>query len=785
MLRAASRLFIMIILCAVPIHIVFADQTLTTDGLQLTLSGNTNTFGMMVVNCQTGATVLQNKSISFGKANVTGVQSITRSTIDGNEALVAVLKLSDGKTATAQYVAVNSDRIDVQLVGQGSSVDQYFTDLGERYYGTFMKTYGRELDNRGLNKQFRGSYGDNDRGVVATEGSRAPFYFTDRNVGIYANTTALGSYSFGVNNATGFSFEGSTLNYSILGGANPKQIMQQHNQVATPAGMPPDWALSTIWWRNDYNNTSGSGVNTPRALVLQDADKLIENHIPASAIMIDRPYGTGGNGLSGWGNYDFASGFGDPSTHVTELKNRDMNLMVWIANRLANNQLNEAKNSGGDIQYFDGSGSTPAADMRDPDTYEWFRTKLETFGELGIVGYKIDRGGEGEMPASVNNANVQLFNKAAYESLARYADDQTFMFSRDVTDSSRKYTAVWNGDSDGNFDGLATSVRQGIRAGLTNFPIFGTDTGGYYDKPEKEVWCRWMGFSAYTPMMEILLGPGRTPWRDYDAQTLEITVQHARIHHDLIPYVRSHLYQNTLTGIPVIRAMFLEFPTDPQVQDRADQYMYGDNLLVAPVVKKGVSTWAVYLPAGTRWLEYNSKQSVYAGGQTVTAAAGLQTVPVFIRDGAIQPHGDIVEANQSNWISGWQPHLTLDIFPSDAVDGHFDYWTGTRLVEIFARLRNGQIHVSFDDLEVNGVIDLYLGRFFEFDGSVDAVRLGNLKLGAQSGYFYDPDLDLLRVSFAAGQSTDLWVDVVPVPEPVSLATLTMTALGLLRRRNRQ
>ena len=150
----------------------------------------------------------------------------------------------------------------------------------------------------------------------------------------------------------------------------------------------------------------------------------------------------------------------------------------------------------------------------------------------------------------------------------------------------------------------------------------------------------------------------------------------SQVHHDLIPYVRSELAVANNTGIPVIRAMFLEFPNDPNpaVADMSNQYMYGPNLLVAPVIQSGVTSRSVYLPAGTRWVNYNDKKTVYAGSQTITANAPLDTVPVFAKEGAIIPHGDISKANQTT--PNWAPNLTIDVFPSDAVTSStFDYYT--------------------------------------------------------------------------------------------------------------
>ena len=176
-----------------------------------------------------------------------------------------------------------------------------------------------------------------------------------------------------------------------------------------------------------------------------------------------------------------------------------LNTLLWIANRLSNNQLTAAQNSNGLYKYFNGNTTTPAADLRDPTTAAWFQIDLSILANLGVKGFKIDRGGEGEMPNSVNNQEVQLFDQLATQALAAVNGSDYFDFARDVNDQSRKYAAVWNGDTTASFQGLATSVANGIRAGLTEFPIFGSDTGGYNGTPTEELFDRWIAFQRLHP----------------------------------------------------------------------------------------------------------------------------------------------------------------------------------------------------------------------------------------------------------------------------------------------
>jgi len=190
-------------------------------------------------------------------------------------------------------------------------------------------------------------------------------------------------------------------------------------------------------------------------------------------------------------------------------------------------------------------------------------------------------------------------------------------------------------------------------------PPVGLGYRGYGAYPTKELFARWLGFSAYTPMMEILQGPGRTIWNDYDEAGYDLAYVakvHCRTHHDLIPYVRSHFHDATRTGVGVVRPLHVVFPDDPNVLDMWDEYMYGNALLVAPVITQGATGRSVYVPVAPApdnrpWLNYNDKTTVYAPGQTVTIAANMSTVPVLLRAGEIVVRGDILQANQqgSDW----------------------------------------------------------------------------------------------------------------------------------------
>jgi alpha-D-xyloside xylohydrolase len=213
---------------------------------------------------------------------------------------------------------------------------------------------------------------------------------------------------------------------------------------------------------------------------------------------------------------------------------------------------------------------------------------------------------------------MSLFEQLCYESVAsKWGESNFYSFARCAADRSRSRTAVWNGDSHSNFTGLAYSVASGIRAGLVGFSQWAVDCGGYVrgtNDPEAELWATWMHFSTFSPAYEIIIGTNHTPWYPpYTNRLVGVLKQMASLHNSLLPYIKSYTYLATQTGIPLMRASFLEYPHDPKLCTIADSYTFGGEFLVAPIVNKGGAR-DVCFPSGNSYLEYFNKTDVYTGG---------------------------------------------------------------------------------------------------------------------------------------------------------------------------
>ncbi|HTQ59301.1 MAG TPA: TIM-barrel domain-containing protein [Candidatus Solibacter sp.] len=712
-----------------------AAETLESSALRLEL--NTAPFSYRLIERSSGEVLLSETGGITFTSNGYSVRSIS-DVIKANDGLRATLRLEDtSQPAQLSFRFLKPEVLQVIFTfenGIPAEFKEEFADQGEHYYGIWEMPFGGNIDDRGADHDFLGIRHQPD---VNYSSARAPFYMTSKKYGVYVETNAKGHYTIAQAGKTSFSFFDNALRYDVIYGPTYADIMSRYNAIAGPAIMPPTWAFGSIWWRDDHHDDLRRVTNA-QGKVIEDADKLRELHIPAGTIWLDRPFGTG---EMGWGNMDFDPSFPDPPKMIRDLHDRGMNLIIWIANRAWNQLLVE----GSARQYlFFGRGS--AADMRIPGAYDWFKDKLNEYVRLGVKGYKIDRGEEDELPLSYENLNAILFPKMAAEGLRDSYGNDFFMFTRNVNDTARKYTAVWNGDTRSTFAGLQVSIKTGLRSGAINFPMWGSDTGGYIRFPEKELFARWLEFSAFSPMMEILNGPKRTIWDDYDAELVQIAKTYATEHYDLIPYTRSSLYQSTQTGMPVMRALIFAYLGDATLTDMWNEYLFGDSILVAPVTAAQATSRGVYLPEG-RWMNYNDKHTLYAGKQTVTASAPLATIPLFVREGAIIPRGGLVKLN-NNWVENWTPKLRIEIFPAAKTASEFSYFTGSEVQKITATPYADSIGIEFGDLGAEGTVEIYCTKPKEVMSSGSRVREGH-------DYSYDAAAHKLTINFKGGTKLTL------------------------------
>ena len=297
----------------------------------------------------------------------------------------------------------------------------------------------------------------------------------------------------------------------------------------------------------------------------------------------------------------------------------------------------------------------------------FFNDALKHSFDTGIVGWWNDE-------ADDTNSNTQFLNmqRALYEGQRAYTPVRVWSINRDFYLGAQRYAyGLWSGDIDTGFESMAAQRQRMLSAIDVGEMKWGMDGGGFKGHPDDENYARWIEFGAFVPIFRVhgTLGEKRQPWV-YGPVAEAAASKAIRLRYALIPYIYSYERQATTAGVGLVRPLFFDYPDDASVRDDVDAWMFGDSLLVAPVVDKGQTQKDIYLPAG-QWIDYFSG-TVYRGGQTIPYAVdskGWGDIPLFIREGAIiptQPAMDYV---------GERPvtELTVDVFPA-AKASHFDYY---------------------------------------------------------------------------------------------------------------
>lgn len=512
-----------------------------------------------------------------------------------------------------------------------------------------------------------------------------PFYQSSRGYGLVVAGTALGAFdladsdprTLGFRFETGTSPESQQLVYNLFLGPEYTTILDEYTQLTGRPIVPPDWAFLHWRWRDvleagESTLLDGVPVN---AQLAEDVLMYEMFDIPPGVYLFDRPVLEGNFGFARW-EWD-ESRLPNPDAMLQSLKDRGYHLALWsstfMCGVLPGDNGIEALRRGYLAPGFDGLPicteiglSTPVLDATNPEARSWWRDKLAEFlSEWGIKGIKLDRGEEqipseatdiwfdGRSGIEVRNDYPNLQAQLHFEALEKANPDGDFvLLSRAGYSGTQQDSVFWGGDTAGStlfgFGpgtdlGLRSAIISQQRAAFMGMPIWGSDTGGYYQFKDRELFARWLQFSAFSGIMEIGGQGTHAPWDmptepNFDPELIEIYRRYTKLREILQPYIVAAAREAS-AGVPLARPMPLVYPRVPELSDRWDQYLFGPDLLVAPVWEIGQRSREVYLPSGT-WRNYWDSSQVYQGRQTVTVEAPLALIPVFVRDGAAVPSPD-------------------------------------------------------------------------------------------------------------------------------------------------
>ena len=311
-------------------------------------------------------------------------------------------------------------------------------------------------------------------------------------------------------------------------------------------------------------------------------------------------------------------------------------------------------------------------DFSNPAARQWWWAQHRGLAEMGVEGWWLD-GGEGPSSSAVLHGGTgsllhNLFDRCRFQAFAGgeaadFPDRRAFLLCRSGAAGMQQLAAgCWSGDINNTFATLEAQVPLGLNTGMSGIPYWGTDIGGFFHPiPESaELYARWFQFGAFCPIFRShgWVWREHLPWAHGPAVEA-ICRKYAELRYRLLPYTYTLAWQAYTVGLPLMRPLVLSYPDDPRVWELGSEYLWGDDLLVAPVTREGATAWSAYLPSGG-WYDFWTQQR-YCGPTGVTVDAPLDRLPLFVRAGAIVP---LAPPAQFDGERMWD-QITLLIYPQD------------------------------------------------------------------------------------------------------------------------
>ena len=529
------------------------------------------------------------------------------------------------------------------------------------------------LDRRGETVEMR---------ILPTFSVYAPFYQSSRGYGLAVAGTTFGLFDVAKSDPkivsfrfeTGTTQESRRLSFHLFVGPEHATILDEYTDLTGRPIVPPDWAFLNWRWRDelDVGPTALLDGVMVNARVAEDVLMFEALGIPPGVYLFDRPVLQGNYGFARWA-WD-ETRLPNPTAMLASLRARGYHLMIWsgawtCGSNPGDNGL-EAQSLGflapgpvGPPNCADVGGTSFILDPTSEAARTWWRDKIAAFvAAHGIQGIKLDRGEEhipsettdvwadGRTGREVRNDYPTLQARIHHDALsAAFPDGDFLLVSRPAYSGTQRWATVWGGDIPGSESfgsgpgtdlGLRSAIISQQRAAFLGFPIWGSDTGGYYQFKDREAFARWIEFSAFSGLMEIGGKGTHAPWDmpttpAHDDEMIDIYRRYTQLRATLQPYVVAAAAE-AATGMPIVRPMPFVDRKDARLADRWDQYMFGSDLLVAPVWKVGQRSREVYLPRG-EWRSYFDRSRTFRGPRTLTLDVPLDEILVFERVGATVP----------------------------------------------------------------------------------------------------------------------------------------------------
>ena len=575
-----------------------------------------------------------------------------------------ILRDSNGKVLTQTRAIIDNDSTQVKLLpfcfikrgaDNSRSVNPvFFLSPGERIYGcgesfTSLNKVGQKVHLYVTDPQ-----GPETDGMYKP----VPFYFSNRGYGIFMHTSAPATCDFGASyiGAQRLFMGDEAVDLFVFFG-EPEEILDAYTNVTGKSPMLPLWTFGTWMSRITYFSQEEG---------LEIARQLRAHRIPSDVIHFD----TGWFGVDWQCDYEFAKDrFPNPAAMLKSMKKDGFHTCLWQLPYFTpkNRYFNELVDGG--MVVTNAKGGMPyedaVVDFSNPKAVEWYQGKIGALIRLGVGAIKCDFGeaapynglyASGRTGFYEHNLYPLRYNKALWNAVKDNSGEGV-IWARSAWAGSQRYPLHWGGDAATNNIGMMGDLRGGLSLGLSGFSFWSHDMGGFVTASPEDIYRRWLPFGFLSSHTRAHGAPPTEPWLISESFT-DAFRQCAEMKYKLMPYVYAQAKDCSNRGLPMVRALFVEYPEDPGAWLVEDEYMFGSQILVAPLMESG-NERVCYLPQG-KWIDYQDGK-VYDGGYHTIKAGAIPCI-ILVADGSLIPQ---VPVAQSTDRIDWSK---LELIPYKASD---------------------------------------------------------------------------------------------------------------------
>lgn len=447
------------------------------------------------------------------------------------------------------------------------------------------------------------------------------------------------------------------LDYYFIYGPSIEKVVKSYTNLTGKMPIPQKWTLGYQQCRWSYDTEER---------VMEIAENFRKRDIPCDTIYLDIDYMDGYRVFT-WNNERFKN----PEAMMKKLKSMGFKIVTIIdpgvkvdknysiyKEGLENKYFATDKN---DITYVNEvwPGDAVYPDFLNGNVRKWWAKNQKIMMDAGVSGIWNDMNEpasfRGPLPDDVmfNNDGIPVQHKeahnvyghfmaeATYEGIKSSTDKRPFIVTRAGYAGTQKYSTVWTGDNQSTWEHLRMSVPMLMNMGLSGVTFCGTDVGGFGHDCSAELLSRWVQVGTFTPLFRNHAAMGtrdQEPWA-FDEQTEEINRKYIKLRYKLMPYMYDTMWKCSRSGAPFLRALVFDYQNDENTYEINDEFLCGDNILVAPVLEQGAKCRMVYLPEGDNWIDYWTKEE-FNGGQYIIKNTPLDICPIYVKAGTVIPVGE-------------------------------------------------------------------------------------------------------------------------------------------------